>query len=80
MLYLTGTVGSFMEEIFTTLGNIVSSFASLVGNVFTSAVSLFYNSTDGLTVVGILTLIGVGTGLVIWGFKFIRSLIRIRTK
>ena len=76
-----------VEQIFTTLGNIATAFANLVVDLFNAVVSIFYTApaqgesgTGTLTIVGILALIGVGTGLVIWAFNFVRRLIRIRTK
>lgn len=72
-------------DIFATLGDIVSGFASLIVSLFTSVASIFYTPGVGdasgqLTVVGVLMLMSIGTGLVIWGIRFIRSLIRVRTK
>lgn len=75
-----------VEQIFTTLGNIATAFAGLVVQLFNAVVAIFYTAPTGeqttgqLTIVGILALIGVGTGLVIWAFNFVRRLIRIRTK
>ena len=75
-----------VTQIFSTLGEIASGFASLLVDLFGAVVSIFYTAPTGsettgsLTVVGILMLIGLGTGLVIWAFKYIRSLIRVRTK
>lgn len=75
-----------VEQIFTTLGNIATGFANLVVSLFNAVVAIFYTAPIGeettgtLTVVGVLALIGVGTGLVIWAFNFIRRLIHIRTK
>ncbi len=75
-----------VNQIFSVLGEIVQGFAGLVVNLFEAVVSIIYTAPTGsettgsLTVVGILMLISLGTGLVIWAFRFIRSLIRIRTK
>lgn len=70
-----------ISEVFTELATIITSFSTLLISLFGSVVTIFYNTTDGLTIVGVLTLVGVGTGLVIWAFKFIRSMItRIRVK
>ena len=75
-----------VTQIFSVLGEIASGFASLLVDLFGAVVSIFYTAPTGsettgsLTVVGILMLIGLGTGLVIWAFKYIRSLIRVRTK
>ena len=75
-----------VTQIFSVLGEIASGFASLLVDLFGAVVSIFYTAPTGsettgsLTVVGILMLIGLGTGLVICAFKYIRSLIRVRTK
>lgn len=78
-----------VEQIFETLGQIATGFANLLVSLFESVVSIFYVPASGtgsdavaahLTIVGILMLVGLGTGLVIWAFKYIRSLIRVRTK
>ena len=75
-----------VEQIFSTLGNIATGFANLIVSLFNAVVAIFYTAPSGsettgsLTIVGILALIGVGTGLVIWAFNFVRRLIRIRTK
>lgn len=74
-----------VSQIFDQLGAIAQSFATLLVSLFNSVVSIFYTPGTGdadgeLTVVGILMLIGIGTGLVIWAFRFIRSLIRVRTR
>lgn len=72
-----------LNNIFTTLSDIVSQFTTLLVSLFDNVVKIFYttNETGGeLTIVGTLMLVGLGTSLVIWGYKFIRSLIRVRTK
>lgn len=75
-----------VSAIFTELQTIVSSFVDMLISLFESAVKIFYtapsgsNTTGSLTVVGILALIGLGTGLVMWAFKYIKSLIRVKTK
>lgn len=75
---------SFVSEIFETLGSIVSSFVTMLVSLFESVVDIFYTPGTGdtqgeLTIVGVLMLIGLGTGLVIWAFSYIRRLIRVRT-
>lgn len=75
-----------IDQIFSVLGSIAQGFASLLVDLFGAVVSIFYTAPTGsetvgsLTVVGTLALIGIGTGLVIWAFRFIRSLIRVRTR
>lgn len=72
-----------VSAIFTEIGSIVTAFVTLLGNVFTGVAGLIYTPGSGsdpgsLTVLGTLLLISLATGLVIWGFYFIRSLIRVR--
>lgn len=75
-----------VTAIFTQLKDIVASFVEMLVELFENAVKIFYtapsgsNTTGSLTVIGILALIGLGTGLVMWAFKYIKSLIRVRTK
>lgn len=69
-----------VSAIFTELQTIATSFISFLVNVFNGVISLVYTTGDnpGLTVLGTLLLIGLATGLVMWAFYFIRSLIRVR--
>ena len=71
----------FVTTMFETLQQIVTAVGSLIGNVFESVVDLIYDSSPeggGLTVVGVLLLIGVAVGLFFFVFRWVRSLIRIR--
>ena len=67
----------FITTMFETLQQVVSAVGSLIGSVFESVVDLIYND-EGLTVVGVLLLIGVAVGLFFFVFRWVRSLIRIR--
>ena len=72
-----------VNAIFQTLTDIASAFVTLLTNIFTGVVTLIYtapsgNDPGGLTVLGTLLLISMATGLVMWAFYFIRSLIRVR--
>lgn len=70
-----------IEAIFETLGEIVTAFVEVLANVFSNIVTLFWNATSGqLTILGILLLISVGTGLVYYGYRVIRGLIRSVSK
>ena len=74
-----------ITAIFSELSSIVSAFVNMLTSLFGSVVDIFYTpGTSGgagsLTVVGTLALIGLGTGLVIWAFNFVRRLIRVKTK
>lgn len=74
-----------VSAIFNEISTIVSSFVTLLTSLFGSVVEIFYTpgasgGAGSLTVVGTLSLIGLGTGLVIWAFNFVRRLIRVRNK
>lgn len=66
-----------ISAIFTTIGEAITGFAAVIGNGFTSIVALFYTS-DGLTSLGILSLLGAGVGLVFLAWGVIRGLMRVR--
>lgn len=66
-------------NIFETIGNIATGFGGLVVSLFTSAFNLIYNNGT-LTTLGIIILISLATGLLIWAFVYIRRLIKIRSK
>lgn len=70
----------FITTMFETLQDIVTAVGSLIGSVFESVVDLIYDSSEGggLTVIGVLLLIGVAVGLFFFVFRWVRSLIRIR--
>lgn len=69
-----------IENLFSTLTDIISAFGTMLGSLFQNIVNLIYDtSTDGggLTAFGTIVLIGLGTGLVLWGIKFILSYIKV---
>lgn len=73
-----------VAQIFSVLGDIVTGFSGLVVNMFQAVVNIFYTAGTGsdpgeLTIVGTLSLMALGTSLVIWGIGFIRRLIKVRT-
>lgn len=74
---------AILQAIFEALATIASNFVTLLTSVFQSVANMIWTPGTGndpgqLTVLGIFLLIGAGTGLVIFAFNFIRSLIRIR--
>ena len=71
-----------IADIFNTLKTIADAFIGFLKDLFENVVDLFYtpgegNAAGSLTVLGTLLLIGLATGLVMWAFYFIRSLIRV---
>lgn len=74
-----------ISSIFDKLGGIISAFVDMLVTLFQNVVKIFYTAgTSGasgeLTIVGELALVGIGTGLVVWAFHYVRSLIRVKTK
>lgn len=72
-----------VSAIFDAIQEIVTDFIETLGSLFTGVAGLIYTPGVGdaagqLTVLGTLMLIALATGLVLWGFYFIRSLIRVR--
>lgn len=73
-----------INQLFEALASIVDGFVTMLVSLFNSVVDIFYTAgADGgageLTIVGTLMLIGLGTGLVIWAFRYVRRLIQVRT-
>lgn len=72
-----------VSAIFQAIGDIITEFVTVLGSLFSGVAGLIYTPGSGsdpgqLTVLGTLMLIALSTGLVLWGFYFIRSLIRVR--
>lgn len=68
-----------INVIFGAVGDAVSGFATAVGSAVTSVASMFITESSGtysLTMLGTLLLIAVGAGLVFWGFRLIKGLIK----
>lgn len=67
-----------VASIFQTIGEVITQYVTSISSMFNSLVTIFYNSTDNqLTLLGTLLLIGVGVGIVVWGFNLIKNLIRL---
>lgn len=71
-----------IAPIFSVIAETIEKFADCIKDVFSNVVSLFYTApttsggTGSMTVLGVLLLIAVGTGLVMWAFRTIRGLVR----
>lgn len=63
------------NDIITFLGDGISSVFGLFGDVMTGGIGLIWESGTGLTVLGELLLLGAIVGLVLFGIRFVRSLI-----
>ena len=66
------------QAIFSELTTIVENVGIFIGSVFTSVIDLVYDSTlEQLTTFGVLVLVGVGFGLVMWALRFVIGLLKI---
>lgn len=75
---ILSTTVSIIDDIFDKVTTIVTKVGDLFVSLFESAVSIFYNSETGLTIIGVLSLVGIGFSLLMWAFNFIRSLLKLR--
>lgn len=69
---------NIITDIFAALVSIVNGFVSVLVAGFDGIIQIFYDASPeggGLTVLGVLLLIGLGMGLVYFVFRFIRGLI-----
>lgn len=64
-------------DIFETVGEVITSYISAITSMFSSLISIFYAQETGLTLMGVLLLIGLGIGIVKWGFNLVYRLIRL---
>lgn len=67
---------NIISAIFGAVGDAITGFSNCVSSSVTSVISMFYDSTNGLTVLGTLSLIAVGAGLVFWSFRLIKGLVK----
>lgn len=68
-----------INAIFGAVADAITEFASCVGSAIQSVTSMFVTESSGtysLTVLGTLLLIAVGAGLVFWGFRLIKGLVK----
>lgn len=69
-----------ISAIFGAISSTITQMVDAIGSVLTNVVSLIYTTGDngGLTDFGTLVLMASGVGLVYWGFKVIRGLVKVR--
>lgn len=74
---LEGMAG-IAENIFATVSQVISGFITSIGTIFSRIVDAFYTEANGLTLLGVLALLGFAVALVRWGFSLILRLIKMR--
>lgn len=69
-----------LTEVFETVSEIVQGVVSVFESLFSGIGTIFYDptpETGGLTIIGILALLGFGVALAKWGFHLILRLLRM---
>lgn len=56
----------------------VTAFTTMFVSIFETLVQIFYTAEGGITLVGTLSLAGLGIGLVYFAYKVIRRLMRLK--
>lgn len=69
-----------INAIFTAVGQAITGFTTQLGSAVSGINSMFYDATDGLTLLGSLLCLAMGIGLVYWAFRLIKSLIKTKGK
>lgn len=65
---------NIITEIISTIGAWVTGFVGTVLDVFNGLIPLFWDGTTGLTVFGVLGLMGIAVGLVKLGLNFVKKM------
>ena len=56
----------------------VTSFTTMFVSIFETLVQIFYTTEGGITLIGTLSLAGLGIGLVFFAYKVIRRLMKLK--
>ena len=70
-----------VSAIFGVIGDAVTEFAQVLGEAATAIANIFYvpgasGAAGEITFLGVLALVGVGSGIVYWLFNLIQGLIK----
>lgn len=65
-----------VTEIIQAVGEWITGIFGWLVSAVQGVVTIFYDDTEGLTIVGVLLLFGLAMTLVFFAFRFIRGLIR----
>lgn len=71
-------MANIAEFIFSTITDVINGFINAISSLFQEVTGAFYDSTNGLTLLGVLALLGFAVALVRWGFSLILRLIKMR--
>ena len=67
-----------VTKIIEVVGQWVTSFTTMFVDIFETLVGIFYNAETGITLIGTLSLAGLGIGLVYFAYKVIRRLMKLK--
>ena len=67
---------NIVTELFDLIADALSGFFTVISDGITSVTGLFWNGTTGFTLVGTLTIIGLGVGLVWVLIRFVTGLVK----
>ena len=67
-----------VTKIIEVVGQWVTSFTTMFVDIFEALVGIFYNAETGITLIGTLSLAGLGIGLVYFAYKVIRRLMKLK--
>lgn len=65
-----------VAQLWSIIMQVITGFLGALVAGFNGITEIFYDATDGFTVIGQLLLIGLGMGIVYFAFRFIRGLIQ----
>lgn len=63
---------TIVSEVINTITSWVTGFMGAILDVIEGLVPVFYSAEDGLTVLGVLGLMGISIGLVRFGINFVQ--------
>ena len=67
-----------INQVLETVTAWVTGFTTMFVSIFENLVKIFYTAEGGVTLVGTLSLAGLGIGLVYFAYRVIRKLIRLK--
>jgi len=73
-------LNGIVQDIFGYVEEAVMGFIDVMAKLFADdgILSIFYDTEDGLTILGGLLILGFSVALVRWAFGFVKSLLKLR--
>ena len=67
-----------ITAVINTITSWVSAFTTMFVTIFETLIGIFYQAETGITLVGTLSLAGLGISLVYFAYKVIRRLMKLK--